>query len=397
VTTEAGCTLDSQFVADVTIPDGTIVDLGQSFIKTWRVRNSGTCDWDAGFELAFVSGEQMDGPASVSLPGVAAGDEVDISVDLAAPTAYGTHKGTWRLRADDGAPFGTNLTVIISVPTPVTETPLSTAVHTLAPTAAAPAPTTVPVKPLPSTAPYTERVAKEATFAGGVHKTLTVECPTGSVVVGGGFSGGPDIVFHASKMSSQNGWVIDATNTSTADGTVRVYAVCLHNVPGASSTRVHTSIKVAAGDVEGTKAECPSGSILTGGGWSTAEPNMRIYHSAKVGPNMWFVFARNEGSLDQTIGINAVCLTGSGGIIHQNHAKTSVPAGGTGQVEVTCPAGTIMTSGGFSYTAKYGLPSVHINSGPWGEAPDAEWRVYAANPDTTSQDLTGIAFCIEFP
>jgi hypothetical protein len=176
-----------------------------------------------------------------------------------------------------------------------------------------------------------------------------------------------------------------------------VYAVCLHNVPGASSTRAHASFKVAAGDNKGTKAECPSGSILTGGGWSTAEPNMRVYHSAKVGPNMWFVYARNEGGSDRAVDIYAVCLTGSGGIIHQNHAKTSVPAGGMGQVEVTCPSGTIMTSGGFWYTEKTGLPSVHINSGPWGKAPDAEWRVYAANTDTKSQSLTGIAFCVEFP
>ena len=102
VTTEAGCTLDSQYVADVTIPDGTIIAPGAAFVKTWKVRNSGTCDWEAGFQLVFVSGDQMSGPPSVTLPAVAAGAQTDISANLAAPSSYGTHKGTWRIRSTDG-------------------------------------------------------------------------------------------------------------------------------------------------------------------------------------------------------------------------------------------------------------------------------------------------------
>jgi len=130
VTTEAGCTLGSAYVADVTIPDGTIMSPGAGFVKTWRVKNSGTCDWDAGFQLIFVGGAQMSGPASVLLPAVAAGGQTDVSVNLTAPTAYGTHKGTWRIRADDGTVFGTNLIVLIEVPAPATDTPQPTDVPT---------------------------------------------------------------------------------------------------------------------------------------------------------------------------------------------------------------------------------------------------------------------------
>ena len=49
VTTEAGCTLGSQYVADVTIPDGTVMSPNAALVKTWKVKNSGTCDWDASF------------------------------------------------------------------------------------------------------------------------------------------------------------------------------------------------------------------------------------------------------------------------------------------------------------------------------------------------------------
>jgi hypothetical protein len=142
VTTEAGCTLGSSYVADVTIPDGTVMTPGAAFVKTWKVKNSGTCDWDAGFELIFVGGAQMSGPASVLLPAVTAGSQTDISVNLTAPTTHGTHKGTWRIRAEDGTVFGTNLTVLIEVPAPVTDTPVPTDVPTGAPTDV---PTDVPI------------------------------------------------------------------------------------------------------------------------------------------------------------------------------------------------------------------------------------------------------------
>src|SRR5437763_9380963 len=41
--TPTACTADSQFVADVTIPDNTPEERGKSFTKTWRIRNNGTC------------------------------------------------------------------------------------------------------------------------------------------------------------------------------------------------------------------------------------------------------------------------------------------------------------------------------------------------------------------
>jgi hypothetical protein len=48
-----------RYVNDVSIPDNTQMAPGQSFTKTWRVRNAGSCAWEAGFKFAFVGGEQM--------------------------------------------------------------------------------------------------------------------------------------------------------------------------------------------------------------------------------------------------------------------------------------------------------------------------------------------------
>jgi hypothetical protein len=102
----------------VTIPDNTPLAPASPFVKTWRVKNSGTCDWGDGFQLVFASGEQMGGPASVPVSAVAAGATIDVSVNLAASSDPGTHKGVWRVRSKDGTAFGSNLTVVIVVSAP---------------------------------------------------------------------------------------------------------------------------------------------------------------------------------------------------------------------------------------------------------------------------------------
>jgi hypothetical protein len=103
----AGCTDKATFVSDVTIPDDTNMDPGDTFVKTWRLQNSGTCTWTTEYALVFQSGNNMSGPASVPFPGaIAPGSTVDLSVNLTAPNSPGTYKGNWILRNDSGVLFG---------------------------------------------------------------------------------------------------------------------------------------------------------------------------------------------------------------------------------------------------------------------------------------------------
>jgi hypothetical protein len=120
-----GCVLAEQFVADVTIPDGTVLAPGAPFVKTWRVKNTGTCTWE-NYKLIFAVGEQMGGPASVNVNNTPPGGTVDTTVNLIAPTTPGEHKGGWRFQATNGSVFG-SVTVVISVPVPATATPQPTA------------------------------------------------------------------------------------------------------------------------------------------------------------------------------------------------------------------------------------------------------------------------------
>jgi hypothetical protein len=129
-TAPSGCTYNAVFVTDVTIPDDTQMTPGAELVKTWRMRNSGTCDWGPGVQLVFVEGEQMGGPASVGVPSTAAGSTADIEAPLVAPQEPGTYRGTWRLRAPDGEEFGERpyvQIVVVSGTTIPTETPTVTA------------------------------------------------------------------------------------------------------------------------------------------------------------------------------------------------------------------------------------------------------------------------------
>jgi Ig-like domain from next to BRCA1 gene len=98
----------AQFLADVNIPDGTVLQPGAQFTKTWRLKNVGTCAWAKDtYQLVFFSGEKMNGPASAPFPkNVAVGETVDISVNLTAPSAAGSYRGYWMFKNASGALFG---------------------------------------------------------------------------------------------------------------------------------------------------------------------------------------------------------------------------------------------------------------------------------------------------
>lgn len=104
---EQVCSDEAGFIKDVTISDGTRLDPGETFRKTWRLRNEGTCTWKDGYDLIFISGEIMGGDYVVPLRGSISPDQlIDLSVNLKAPTSYGSHAGYWMLRNDRGQIFG---------------------------------------------------------------------------------------------------------------------------------------------------------------------------------------------------------------------------------------------------------------------------------------------------
>jgi len=159
------------FISDVTIPDGTEIEAGTTFTKTWELRNDGTCTWTSGYDLVFYSGDQMDGEEAITIGdvSVAPGETLEISIELTAPEEPGQYIGYWMLQNESGSLFGigsgyyafyVDITVVeaqaTSTPTQTTTplTPTSTLEEaaTLTPTTtASPTETTSVETPSPTT------------------------------------------------------------------------------------------------------------------------------------------------------------------------------------------------------------------------------------------------------
>lgn len=119
----------ARFVSDVSVEDGTSVNPEQSLVKIWKMRNESTVAWPENTRLAFVGGDKLASVEAVAVPAVEPGNEVDIAVDMVAPSKPGRYVGYWRLAAPDGTRFGQRVWVDITVvpqetvPVPATTAP----------------------------------------------------------------------------------------------------------------------------------------------------------------------------------------------------------------------------------------------------------------------------------
>jgi hypothetical protein len=115
-TAQPACTNNSQFVLDVTVPDGTHFPPGTAFDKTWRIQNTGTCAWDTTYQYRFIGGEPMAGQNMNLLQAVKPNETIDITVKFVSPMTAGQYRSQWRIFAPDGTPFGQRPYVEIVVP-----------------------------------------------------------------------------------------------------------------------------------------------------------------------------------------------------------------------------------------------------------------------------------------
>jgi hypothetical protein len=113
--TPASCD-NSAFISDASVQDGAVYAAGQEFIKTWKVKNIGTCTWTTGYRIIFSHGVVMGGMMTDLTAEVAPGAEAEVSVKLKAPLKSGNYSGYWRLANNNGYAFGERFSVIITVP-----------------------------------------------------------------------------------------------------------------------------------------------------------------------------------------------------------------------------------------------------------------------------------------
>ncbi len=95
------------YISDVTIKDGTTLYASESFVKTWRVKNVGSCSWTKEYKIFFFGGNQMGAGSAIAFPKVVnPGESVDLSITMTAPSSTGDFAGSWMLKAANGTVFG---------------------------------------------------------------------------------------------------------------------------------------------------------------------------------------------------------------------------------------------------------------------------------------------------
>lgn len=113
----------SQWTGAETIPDGTVFDPGDSFVKTWTLRNAGECDWSTDTRMVFEDGDKLSGPSSVKIDRVVRpGETYVVEIPMTAPASDGDYTGVWRFTAADGTKMGkywVKITVGDTTPSPV--------------------------------------------------------------------------------------------------------------------------------------------------------------------------------------------------------------------------------------------------------------------------------------
>lgn len=212
----------SAFVADITVPDGTLLSEGQAFNKIWRIRNTGACTWGPGYAFTFVGGAPIAPYRAVAVPYTPPGATSDLIVPMTAPTVPGTFVSEWRLSTPTGAHFGVTVFVKINVIAPAAPAP-----------AVAPAPTTG-CSGTPSIAYFT---VSPATITAGQSATLSW-----------GFVGNAG----SAQIDNGIGGVATPGSVTVNPGTTTTYT--LTAACGSTTTTARVTITVNTGACSGSPA-----------------------------------------------------------------------------------------------------------------------------------------------
>ena len=96
------------FVGDVApIFENSEVKAGATFVKTWVIRNVGTCTWYPSYMLYWHSGARMEGPAYIDFPEIIPPNKyLFLSVTLVAPDEPGKYYQRWYIRDPEFNQFG---------------------------------------------------------------------------------------------------------------------------------------------------------------------------------------------------------------------------------------------------------------------------------------------------
>jgi hypothetical protein len=163
--------------------------------------------------------------------------------------------------------------------------------------------------------------------AGSSLTDVTVRCPSGSVMVGGGQLAPSTKVRVHSSAPDGNGWVVSAQNLGSSASDLNVVAECLSGTRATSSTAAPATILMTANSWGCTTATCPRGTLLTGGGYY-APNSFRASTSQLNKSGAWEVCGWNENPSESIQAfVYPVCVSGvTGSVTRQSKGALALPA-----------------------------------------------------------------------
>lgn len=109
------CVDSLTFINDLTIPDGSVIQAGASIDKRWEVENSGTCNWESGYFLRLIAGDELGAGSKLALTPARSGTRTVIRILFQAPAELGTYRSAWQAHNPQGQAFGDPIFIEIVV------------------------------------------------------------------------------------------------------------------------------------------------------------------------------------------------------------------------------------------------------------------------------------------
>lgn len=241
---------------------------------------------------------------------------------------------------------------------------------------------------------YVEVVSALLTDAAGTQTTGTAVCPAGKSLVGGG------AVISSTSLSeninssipSADGltWRVYVNNSSATSGTFRVYAICVKKL-AVYSVVAGTGIDNPAGAQNSATVTCAKGTFPLGGGGFASSGSTAVNLNTSIPITRgWRTDVNNASTGDNTATAYVICGKKRPGYAEVTGTTTTINPSSQGSATVTCPAGTLVLSGGAFSSS--GSTAVNLNSTL--PISTTTWQSYEDNATTGTNSLTAYAVCI---
>jgi archaellum component FlaF (FlaF/FlaG flagellin family) len=254
----------------------------------------------------------------------------------------------------------------------------------------------------------TVAVTSAATAPANDTSQAEAACGSGQLLVGGGYvidGTSTDWQVYIDAPLNSTTWLAELVNNGSQPLNYSAYAVCAETVPGKkgvtgyTTSVVNTTVSVPANQTGEADATCPTGDVLTGGGYEVANvsSNWSIYLDAPTATDTWTAEIDNEVPLTTSYTAFAVCLAKTNSKPVTALASTNVDAGATvpansdQTADVSCAAHQVLLGGG------YVMDSIGQDWLIAATAPTAsnEWQVQADDLDSYSRDFSSVGVCLQ--